>query len=73
LTGGFSPGLQCHHPQFSWFVINIPLELACWLQEVGHHLAGCDEAATAPLDFLKDGAGLQGVHVLDGIAEKCTR
>jgi hypothetical protein len=31
------------------------------------------EAATASLDFLKDGAGFQGVQMPDGISEKCAR
>jgi hypothetical protein len=32
-----------------------------------------ERAATASLDFLKDGAGFQGVQMPDGIAEKCAR
>jgi hypothetical protein len=40
-----------------------------------HHSLGASvqlqEAATASLDFLKDGAGFQGVQMPDGIAEKC--
>jgi hypothetical protein len=31
------------------------------------------EAASAPLAFLKHGAGFQGVQMPDGIAEKCMR